>query len=127
MQILGEAKNEAEDVIGDDIAEYAAHVGDYHRRFDQLREEVFFHAGGGGLCPAQFCSGFEHGRRQGAEESVGIRNFGPRLAFILSLNDRHRRRGLAHFEKAVVGNSGINEQFHLVFSPISPIASAPGR
>ena len=102
MQIAGEAENEAEHMVGDDIVEQAAHVGELAGMFDQFGEDIMFKAGGGGLDPLEvFRSSQEFGSDL-AEEGAGI---------LISLNACGRSRALqtvSWFETSCIRASRVS-------------------
>ena len=52
VEVAGEAEDVAEHLIGDDVGEEAAHVGQHARMGGQFGEEVMFEADGRRLHPA---------------------------------------------------------------------------
>jgi hypothetical protein len=80
-------------VIGNDVAEDAAHVRDDDRRLHQLGKEVLFHARGWGLRPAQLARRLQEARRQVAEQGIGIANLGGGVVVVARIDDLHRRGG----------------------------------
>ncbi len=109
MQIAGEAENEAEHMVGDDIVEQAAHVGELAGMFDQFGEDIMFKAGGGGLDPLEvFRSSQEFGSDL-AEEGVGIFDFAQCLREVTGITDGELVRDLLYSCEPRVINGGIDE------------------
>ena len=74
VQVAGEAEDVAQHLVGDDVAEQPAHVGQRAGVRDQGGEEVVFQAGRERLHPAQAVGAGECFGRDLAEEGVGPRH-----------------------------------------------------
>ena len=72
VEIPGEAEDESEDVLGNDVREDAPHVGQDRGMLHQGGEEIVFHAGTGRLYPVQPGFRCQQLWRHLAEEGVGV-------------------------------------------------------
>ena len=72
VKIPGEAENEAEDVVGNDVGEDAAHIGQGRGVLHQGGEEIVLHAGTGRLNPVQPGFRSQQPGRHLAEEGIGV-------------------------------------------------------
>ena len=114
MEVLGEAQDEGEDVVGDHVAEDPLHVGDDHRRFDQFGVEVLLHAGRGRLGPAQLGRLPQHSRRQVAEQGVGVADGQQGVGLVAGLHHGHRGGRGANLLQTCVSHWGEENEFEHV-------------
>src|SRR6266496_3555139 len=112
VKVLRKAQDESKNMIGDDVAEDAAHVGYDHRRGDQVGKQKLLHARRRRLHPAQLLGGREQRRREVAEQRIGVSDLAQRLVVIGRVDDRHRRRGVNDFRQPRVRDRWMDKQFH---------------
>ncbi len=93
MQVTSEADDVAHHLVGDDVREQAAHVGEHARVGREFGEEIMFEAGRRRLHPPQPWRGGEHPRGDLAEERVGVGHVAESVRLVAGVHHRHRTGG----------------------------------
>ena len=112
VEVAREAGDVAEDLVGDDIGEEAAHVGEGAGVLDEGVEDVVLEAGGGGLDPAELGGGGEELGGDLAEEGVGVGDFGLGLGRLGAIGDGHVAGGLADLGEALIVDGRMDDELH---------------
>ena len=111
MELAGEAEDVAEDVVGDDVREEAAHVGERAGMVDQLGEDVVLEARRRRLHPAEPAGGAEQRGRQLAEEGVGVGDGLQGLGVVAGVDDGHEPAA-SDASQPLVLDGGMDDQLH---------------
>ena len=112
MQVAGEAQDIAHHLVGDHVAEEAAHVGQDAGVGLQLGEHVMFEAGRERLHPSQSIGPCQHRGRDLSDECVGAGHGGLRLGGVGGVDPLGPRRGRLQGAEPVGIDGRMNHQLH---------------
>ncbi len=124
VQVAGEAEDVAHHLVGDDVGEQAAHVGQRARVGREFGEQVVLEAGRRRLHPPQPRRDREQPRRDLAEERISVGHVAEGVLFVAGVHHRHRSGDDRDSVEAFGVDGWVNDEFHqLVRVEASPCSA----